>query len=87
MINPAIKESSVDFPQPEGPAIEVKLPGRTEKETSFNAGVSPDEGPAGNTDGVWIHKAASNPFDIFYGKIGHTVSNAIANRAKNRYTI
>ena len=44
-INPAIKESSVDFPQPEGPAIEVKLPGRTEKETSFNAGVSPE--------GVW----------------------------------
>lgn len=40
MINPAIKESSVDFPQPEGPAIEVKLPGRTEKEISFNAGVS-----------------------------------------------
>ena len=26
----------MDFPQPEGPAIEVKLPGRTEKETSFN---------------------------------------------------
>lgn len=35
------RESSVDLPQPDGPTIDVKLPGFISKERSLITGVSP----------------------------------------------
>ena len=39
-INPDIMDNRVDFPQPDGPTMEVKLPGSTSKFISLRAVVS-----------------------------------------------
>jgi hypothetical protein len=36
-INLLIERKRVDFPDPEGPMMEINSPGRTERETSFKA--------------------------------------------------
>jgi len=38
---PAIKESRVDFPQPEGPATETNSPSLTSRDMSFKTKCSP----------------------------------------------
>ena len=41
MSNPAMSDSNVDFPQPEGPTMLMNSPFFRKKESSFSAGVSP----------------------------------------------